>query len=398
MKRKSIIPFFILTVLFYMAANFAHPVTPTLIVERGLDSSLFGTAMAATTLTIFLFSPLWGKLCAYIPTKRMLLLCGVGYAIGQTIFGMAHSGAMVIFGRVFAGMFSGGMITVSANHIINVSLPEKRAQNLTVLATIQTVAGACGYFVGGMLGTISVEAAFTAQVITLLSCGILYFITSQDDTPFKVKPDKPLALRDANPFAAFGEAKKFMTPMLALLFIMMVFAGVAYNSFEQCFNYYIKDQFQLGSQYNGTIKAVIAIAILIGNSTICTYLQKKTDTNKSFFPIMLLYTAVVGSIFIVSGFVPFVVVYVLFSVINAARVPLVQNIVASRATPENSNSVMGFYQAMNSFGSIFGALFAGMIYAKNPMLPFGLSFASLVIATLFGGAYVAKYKKAKKAE
>lgn len=398
MKRKSIIPFFVLTVLFYMAANFAHPVTPTLIVERNLDSSLFGTAMAATTLTIFLFSPLWGKLCAYIPTKRMLLICGVGYAIGQTIFGMAYSGAMVIFGRVFAGMFSGGMITVSANHIINVSPPEKRARNLTALATIQTVAGACGYFVGGMLGTISVEAAFAAQVVTLLSCGILYFITAQDDTPFKVKPEKALSLRDANPFAAFAEAKKFMTPMLALLFIMMVFAGIGYNSFEQCFNYFIKDQFRLGSQYNGTIKAVIAIAVLIGNSTICTYLQKKTDTNKTFFPMMVLYTAVVGCIFIVSGFTPFVIIYVLFSVINAARIPLIQNIVASRATPENSNSVMGFYQAMNSFGSIFGALFAGIIYAKNPMLPFALSFASLVIATLFGGAYVAKYKKAKKAE
>ena len=30
-----------------MAANFAHPVTPTLIVERHLDSSMFGIALAA---------------------------------------------------------------------------------------------------------------------------------------------------------------------------------------------------------------------------------------------------------------------------------------------------------------------------------------------------------------
>ena len=33
--------------LYFLASNLAHPVTPTLIVERGLDSSLFGVALAA---------------------------------------------------------------------------------------------------------------------------------------------------------------------------------------------------------------------------------------------------------------------------------------------------------------------------------------------------------------
>ena len=88
MKKNKLMAYFCVIVLFYLAANFAHPVTPTLIVERGLDSSMFGVALAAMMFVNFLFSPFWGKLCGYIPTKRIMLICGIGYAVGQGIFGM----------------------------------------------------------------------------------------------------------------------------------------------------------------------------------------------------------------------------------------------------------------------------------------------------------------------
>ena len=80
MKKKSIALYWAGIMLFYIGANFAHPVTPTLIVNRGLDSSMFGVALAAMMFVNFLFSPFWGKLCGYIPTKRIMLICGFGYA------------------------------------------------------------------------------------------------------------------------------------------------------------------------------------------------------------------------------------------------------------------------------------------------------------------------------
>ena len=51
MRNKKLMAFWGIIVLFYLAANFAHPVTPTLIVERGLDSSMFGVALAAMMAT-----------------------------------------------------------------------------------------------------------------------------------------------------------------------------------------------------------------------------------------------------------------------------------------------------------------------------------------------------------
>ena len=55
MKDKEMTAYFAVVTLFYMAASFAHPVTPTLIVERELDSSMFGIALAS------ICAHRWGK-------------------------------------------------------------------------------------------------------------------------------------------------------------------------------------------------------------------------------------------------------------------------------------------------------------------------------------------------
>jgi len=367
MKDKKMMTFFVILALFNIAASFAHPVTPTLIVERNLDSSVFGTALAAMQTTMFLFSPFWGNLCNYMPTKKILFICSIGYAIGQMIFGAAQNEMMVFAGRMFAGCFTSGCFTAFSNYVVNTSSLEKRSTNLTTMVTIQTVSGALGYFIGGFLGLISVEASFIAQVITLITCAILFLLLCLDDSPYKTKPSKPLSLSDANPFNAFIKAKTFMTPMLAILFVIIAVSGIGYNAYEQSFNYFIKDQFSLNSAYNGTIKVIIAALTMFFNSTLCIYLQTKTDINKTFLPIMLVCTTLVGSAICIQSQLPFMAIYILYNGFNAVRTPLLQSLVASRANKENSNTVMGFYQSMNSLGSIFGAAFAGIIYNANPL-------------------------------
>lgn len=379
-----------------MAASFVHPVTPTLIVERNLNSAVFGTALAAMQTTMFLLPPFWGKLCDHIPTKRIMLICCCGYALGQVIFGAARNEAMVYAGRIFAGCFTGGCFTAFSNHVIHISDPNSRGVNLTTMITIQTVGGALGYFVGGFLGLISVETAFAVQIATLVLCGVLFQRLCADDTACVPKPDRPMTLREVNPFSAFVSAKSFMTPMLALLFAVVAVSGIGYNAYEQSFNYYIKDQFRLSSAYNGTVKAVVAVMTMAINSTVCMYLQKKTDTNKTFLPVLLLTVLPIGFAILFRTKIPFFGAYLVYNGLHAIRVPLLQTLAANRATAENSNSVMGFYQSMNSLGSIFGALFAGLIYGANPVYPFILAFLAFAVACLIGGAYVRRYLRNEK--
>lgn len=395
MKKKPFLIFFIIAFIFNMAANFAHPVTPTLIVERNLDSSMFGVALAAMNMMYFLFSPLWGKLCGYMPTKKILLICSIGYACGQILFGMAHTELSVIGGRMFAGIFAGGVYTAMANYIVNLSGTENntRGKNLTVLATIHSVAGACGFFTGGMLGIISVETVFLTQVAFLSLCGILWFLFGTDDTPFKVKPEKALQMKDVNPFSAILSAKSFMTPLLAYICMITAISAIGQNSYEQCFNYYIKDQYGMSSAYNGIFKAVIALLTLFLNTTVSLWLQKKTDINQSFLYVLIACTLLISTVLISSNQILFIFVYIIYSSVMVLRLPLLQMMAASQSDSTTSNSVMGFYQSMNSLGGIFGALFAGLIYSMGPKLPFILAFFAFLISTFIGILYRKKYKE-----
>jgi len=392
--RKRLLAFYCNAALFYLAANFAHPVTPTFIVERQLDDSMFGVALAAMQVMNFLFAPFWGKLCNYMPVKRITLIGLLGYALGQGIFCSAQTELVVIAGRMVAGAFSSAIFVSLMNYVINVSTdPVTRGHRLTTLVTIQNVASACGYFVGGMLGVISVECAFIVQVVTLVACGFLGLWICVDDTPFKHIPEKPLTVKEANPFQAFVSAKTFMTPLLALIYAVVAVTSIGQNSFDQCFNYFIKDQFDLSSVYNGVFKAAIAAATLLLNSTVCVWLQKKTDINKTFLPITVCGAISALSILIFRDLVPFVAADIVFFALNAVRLSLTQNLTAMHASFENSNLAMGFYQSMISLGGIFGALFAGLIYEADPMLPFGLAFASFAAASVIGVIFIAKYKK-----
>lgn len=86
-KTRFALYFFVM-VIFFLAANFAHPVTPTIIHDLNLHDYMFGVALAATMLTNFLASPFWGKINIYISSRTSILICGFGYGIGQLCFAM----------------------------------------------------------------------------------------------------------------------------------------------------------------------------------------------------------------------------------------------------------------------------------------------------------------------
>ncbi|MBR0139448.1 MAG: MFS transporter [Firmicutes bacterium] len=393
MSRKKFVVYLVGVCLMSIAANLAHPVTPTLIVERGLDSSMFGVALAAMQTIYFLFAPFWGRLCDYIPTRTVILICSCGYAVGQLIFGNAMTEAQVIGGRMFAGIFCGGVFTAFLNYIVNTSDPESRGSKIIAYSTVNNVFNAIGYFIGGMLGLISVKTAFYTQVIMLAGCGLFFRFLCVDDTPYKAKPDRPLTFKDANPFGVFISAKSFMTGTLLLLFITVAIGNVGQTAYEQVFNYYIKDQLGLSSAYNGIFKAVIAALTFLVNSLITIRIVRKTDTNVSIAPLLVLQVIPLALVFVVKDVIPFAACYIVFFVLSAVRMTMFQNLFAGKGTPETSNRIMGFFQSMTALGSIFGAFFAGIMYKSNPMSPFALALTGVSIAAVLVLVYVSRYKK-----
>lgn len=383
-KSNNMLLFFVAAAVFNVAANFAHPVTPTFIQEYQLDSYMFGVALAVMQCSYFLMSPFWGKLNNYIDSRKSMLICALGYSIGQALFGMARSNGMLIFARVFAGAFTGGAFTSFLTYIVNTSSDMERGKNLTIFATIQAVGSAFGYFIGGFLGEVSLNATFIAQSTCLAAAGIAFFFICKSDRPENAGPIVPRQLvREANPFAAFVACRHFITALFAVLFCVTCLHNLGYTAFEQCFNYYIKDSLGLTSRYNGLIKGVIGLVALAANSTICMWMIKKTNVRRSLVLVLGLGTAAITGVIFAEGTLPFMGISVLFYAIYAVSLPLLQDLVARRAAhTSDSNLVMGFFNSTRSLGGIVGSLCAGFLYSTGPKIPFVFAAVAMGVAAL----------------
>ena len=391
--KKNAFLYFFVCVLFSLAASFAHPVTPTFFKDLQVGDYMFGLALAVMMITNFLFSPFWGKMNNYISSRVTLTIGCLGYAVGQAMFGMATGEAGVLFARMFAGVFTGAVFVAQLTYVVNTSDENDRGKYLTISMTITSVGSAFGYFIGGMLGTLSTSYAFIAQSITLALCGGLYFLVCKNDaTVDRGSLKLGQIAKEANPFAAFAAGREFLNKSWAKLLLVCGLTYMGYMAFEQVFNYYIKDQFGFSSAYNGIIKAVIGLVALLANSTICMWLIKKTNTKKTVIPVITICTATILGVILSVDPIPFMAISIVFFAFNSVLMPITQNLVAEKADADSSDSnlIMGFYSAIKAVGGIIGPLTAGFIYSAGPKLPFWLAFGGFAVAILFAMAYNSK--------
>ncbi len=384
MKQQSsrMTYFFVVMFIFNMAANFVHPVTPTIIQNLNLNDYMFGLALAAMMAFNFLFSPFWGKMAGYISSKTAMLICGAGYALGQVFFGLAQTEMQFLLARMFAGAFCGGSYVVFMTYTVNLSTDENRGRNLAINATVTAVSSSFGYFIGGMVGELNVYYSVWLQVATLIATSLLHYFGCRDDRQQDIRTltGKQL-VRECNPFAAIVQCRRFMTKLLAFLFISYGLANLGYIAFEQCFNYYLRDQFGLTSGYNGIIKAALGVISLVANGTICMWILKKPSTSRYMVGVMCICAASMIGVIVFSNLIPFIAVNVVFFAFYFISLPLAQNRVATLGKGSDSNLVMGSFNAVKSFGSIFGSALAGFIYEINAKLPFVFGFAAFAAAT-----------------
>jgi len=393
MKYKTrFLLFFAAMVLFNLAANFAHPVTPTIIKDLALPDYMFGLMLAAMQLSNFLFSPFWGKINVSISSRRTLLICCAGYGVAQLGFALATTQGMILLVRILAGIFVGGIFVSFLTYVVNTARPEDQARFLTYSATIQAVFGAFGYLVGGVLGEYSIRGTFLLQSACLALAGVMFRVVCLSDGQQEKMPVKKI-IRETNPLQAFLDGKYFMNGIFVMLFGLNILLNFANTGFDQVFNYYLKDQLGLTSSYNGIIKAAVGLISFVFNMTLCLWIIRKTDTKKSMVALTLFCTlAALGTLL-----TPNIRLFLLYGVFVYAgysvSLPVLQNMVAVQAEPARKNLVMGFYNATKSLGSIIGSLMAGFLYAVHTKLPFAVVTLAYGISILAALGYLAGSRK-----
>ncbi len=170
-KRILNIIFFII-LMDVIGMSIIFPVAPY-IVQR-----YSGDALMVTMLTViyagaqFFAAPALGKISDRVGRRPVLLVSVFGSALGYFVFGIGGALWVLFLSRLIDGITGGNISTASAT-IIDVSKPEERAKNFTLLGMAYGVGFVVGPALGGALGQWNLNAPiYAAGIIFLISTAL----------------------------------------------------------------------------------------------------------------------------------------------------------------------------------------------------------------------------------
>jgi MFS family permease len=97
------------------------------------------------------WQPVWGKAYHYFPLKTTFLLSILVFEIGNLICALAPNSEILIFGRVVAGLGSGGIFSGAFIAIALTAGPDRRAAYMGLVGLTFGSASVIGPMLGGML-------------------------------------------------------------------------------------------------------------------------------------------------------------------------------------------------------------------------------------------------------
>ena len=360
-----------------IGANLAHPITPAYLSSLDFPSTMFGIVFAAMSFTNFAFSPFWGIMSRYVKAKTLLLIGGLGYALGQFIFGFSANPYIIVMARFISGAFVSALFVGTGLYVVTFSKPEEKSRNITKMVTIFSVFGTMGFFLGGYIGDFSLKLPFIIQVIVLVSVGLLYYVCLEDNE-VEEKMDLKRVLSSSNPLL---KTDSTLSKTLVLNFLIVFLVSSASTSLTQSFSYFVDDALSLPSSMNGYTKGMVGILSLLFNFTIAMRIVKSKQIEKQmlrlfgFIAFLLIPVIVFRSS--ASGFMIFGVIAMSF---DTLPVSLLQGRTMAYASSNAQGEMVGYHNTMKSLGMILGSLVAGWIYAFQNIAPFMMSFLLYLVA------------------
>ena len=264
-RKPSLGVIFFIMLMDIIGLSILGPVAPYIVRRYS------GDALMVTMLTViyaaaqFFAAPAMGKISDRVGRRVVLLVSVFGSALGYFIFGIGGALWVLFLSRLIDGI-TGGNLSTAAAYIADVSPPEERAKNFTLIGMAYGIGFILGPALGGALGQISLDAPlFAAGVVSLLSVGLIYFWLPES-LPEAKRETRPLQLLDFNPFAAIREMA--CKPGIGLLLLVSALFNFTFDGINSSSGVFIVDKFAAQPWVLGVLFVLAGVATAIMQGTL----------------------------------------------------------------------------------------------------------------------------------
>jgi multidrug resistance protein len=343
-------------------------------------------ALMVTMVTVlyaggqFVAAPLIGKLGDRYGRRPVLLVSLFGQGIGYLIFGLGGSLWMLFLGRIIGGI-TGGNLSTAAAYIADVSKPEERAKNFTLIGTAWSLGLILGPAAGGVLGQLNLGApAYAAAALSLLNVLLGIFILPES-LPKERRETTVLRVHDFNPIMSIFEMAR--KPGLGWLLLVTCLFNFAFNGINSTSSLFVIQKFSAQPWQVSLLLMLAGAAITVTNFMLVPRFVPRFG-EKIVASASLLGQAIVNvAIFFVPLFWPIFILNMLISGISAFTFPTLTTLSIDRVPHRQVGLLMGVTTGVSSLMNIFGPLWAGTVY-DHVMIgaPYWMGAIVLVVAGL----------------
>jgi DHA1 family tetracycline resistance protein-like MFS transporter len=357
--RNALVLIFFVMLMDVMGITMLSPVAPQIVLRFSQQAVMVSMITVVYACGQVIAAPLIGKLGDRYGRRPVLLLSILGQSLGYLIFGLGGSLWVLLLGRLIGGITAGNLSTAGA-YIADISSPEERAKNFTVIGSSWSLGLIFGPMLGGVFGQISLETpAFIAAGFALLNV-VLGFFLLPESLPKDKRHPIAMSLRDYNPIASIIDMAR--KPGLGILLLINALFSFAFNGVSSTSALFVIEKFSAVTWQISLLMIVAGISVAFSNTLIVPWVipraGERVSGTLSLVGLAIFYT----TIFFVPQLWLIYPLNMLSSCMNSFVFPVLTTLSANRVEPHEMGILMGVTSAVGSLTNIFGPLWAGLVY------------------------------------
>lgn len=348
--------------------NSTMPVTPEMIIDKDVSSSINSLLIAIFSLGVFVFSPYWGKYISNHGVKKLCMLIPLAIAITQVITFVSPGSIGMLSSKFLTGIFTGAMFLMGSIYVNVISEPQHKAKNFGLLMVVSSLAMALAQVLIGIMSQYfdGYAYAFIIQlVLSIIVIPLAYVLITEIPISKETKMN--------------NKVKFEFSPIV----IMVILLTAALGIFTTNIGYYMVLEFGISTTQVGYINGLAYFITMLANIFLIQIFYKHFTFRNSINVQII--TAIISMLLLMVFLVTQnVFVFLLLFIIFVTSLSIFRPIAQQKVVvddPANANVALGLISGSISIGFVFGCLIGGIVFAFDPNLMF-VSIILLLLASL----------------
>ena len=378
--RRALAVVFFIMLMDIVGLSILVPVAPYIIQQYSNNALMVTMLTVIYAAGLFFAAPALGKISDRVGRRPVLLISVLGSAIGYFIFGVGGALWVLFLSRLIDGI-TGGNLSTAAACIADVSKPEERGKNFTLIGMAYGFGFILGPALGGALGQISLNApVYAAGIVSLLGVGLIYFLLPET-LPIKNRETASLRLRDFNPFVSITDMAR--KPGIGLLLLITALFNFSFDGMNSILSVFVVNKFVVQPWQIGLLFVIAGVATTIMQATFVQRIMPVYGEKR--MGIFSLSGEAIGALLVFAAPTLWILYPIVFvqSLAVSFIFSALSTLAANRVSEREQGQLAGVSAAVNGLVAALGPLWAGMVYDHvTPGAPLWMGAVLLGVACL----------------